>query len=140
MTASVKAPEPSEIQQHIDAIARQGFTILEGAISAELQSDLIAELQRLESVRPGGDIPPGPFTGYVTRRWFDLLNDAPVWQQVAIHPGVLAVLVKILGDGFLLSTLGWLFPRAIPGTTIQYPARPTSRSLWSCRPEASPSY
>ena len=106
MTASVKAPEPSEIQQHIDAIARQGFTILEGAISAELQSDLIAELQRLESVRPGGDIPPGPFTGYVTRRWFDLLNDAPVWQQVAIHPGVLAVLVKILGDGFLLSTLG----------------------------------
>lgn len=71
-----------------------------------MQSDLIAELQRLESARPGGDIPPGPFTGYVTRRWFDLLNDAPVWQQVAIHPGVLAVLVKILGDGFLLSTLG----------------------------------
>jgi ectoine hydroxylase-related dioxygenase (phytanoyl-CoA dioxygenase family) len=57
-------------------------------------------------VRPGGDIPPQPFTGMFTRRWFDLLNDAEVWQRVAVLPEVLAVLSGVLGDGFLLSTMG----------------------------------
>ena len=57
-------------------------------------------------MRPGGDIAPAPFTGFHTRRWFDLLNDDEVWQQVAIHPGVLAVLDEVLGENFLLSTMG----------------------------------
>ena len=96
----------SEITECVSDIDRDGYAILENAIDPSLMQDLQAELERLEAVRPGGDIPPGPFTGYVTRRWFDLLNDAEVWQRVAIHPWIMSVLPHVLGDGFLLSTMG----------------------------------
>lgn len=70
------------------------------------RNEILAELDRLEAARPGGDIPPQPFTGQVTRRWFDLLNDGEVWQRVATHPWVLQVQERVLGEGFLLSTMG----------------------------------
>ena len=95
-----------EILNHASEIAEQGYSIMEEVIDNKFRIQLLDELERLESVRPGGDIPPGPFTGFVTRRWFDLLNDDDVWQQVAIHSGVLAVLPHVLGEDFLLSTMG----------------------------------
>jgi hypothetical protein len=87
-------------------IGRDGYAIMEGAIELAFCDEIRDELDRLASVRPGGDIPPGPFTGLVTRRWFDLLNDGDVWQRVAIHPWVCEVLPLVLGEGFLLSTMG----------------------------------
>ena len=95
-----------EILNHASEIAEQGYSIMEEVIDKKFRIQLLDELERLESVRPGGDIPPGPFTGFVTRRWFDLLNDGDVWQQVAIHSDVLAVLPHVLGEDFLLSTMG----------------------------------
>jgi len=102
----VRQPSEKEILNHASEIAEQGYSIMEGVIDDEFRIQVLNELERLESVRPGGDIPPGPFTGFVTRRWFDLLNDADIWQQVAIHPGVMSVLPHVLGDDFLLSTMG----------------------------------
>ena len=99
-------PSEKEILNHASEIAEKGYSIMEGVIDNEFRIQVLDELERLESVRPGGDIPPGPFTGLVTRRWFDLLNDADIWQQVAIHPGVMSVLPHVLGDDFLLSTMG----------------------------------
>jgi ectoine hydroxylase-related dioxygenase (phytanoyl-CoA dioxygenase family) len=96
----------TEVSQYADNIAQNGYAIMEGALEEGFREEIVAELARLEQVRPGGDIPPGPFTGMVTRRWFDLLNDAEVWQRVAIHPWVMQVLPRVLGDGFLLSTMG----------------------------------
>lgn len=96
----------ADVRRHVDAIAANGFSIMEDAIDPAWRQEIRDEIARLESVRPGGDIPPQPFSGLVTRRWFDLLNDAEVWQRVAIHPWVLAVLRHVLGDGFLLSTMG----------------------------------
>ncbi|MDP6917433.1 MAG: hypothetical protein QF895_05715, partial [SAR86 cluster bacterium] len=95
-----------EIQNHASEIASQGYSIMEDVIDEAFRSQLLEELDRLESVRPGGDIPPGPFTGFVTRRWFDLLNDSDIWQQVAINQAVLSVLPHVLGEDFLLSTMG----------------------------------
>ena len=95
-----------EILNHASEIAEQGYSIMEEVIDNKFRIQILNELERLESVRPGGDIPPGPFTGFVTRRWFDLLNDGDVWQQVAIHSDVLAVLPHVLGEDFLLSTMG----------------------------------
>ena len=95
-----------EVQAHVEHIAANGYSIMENAIEDAYLQEIRAELDRLETVRPGGDIPPLPFSGYVTRRWFDLLNDADVWQRVAIHPWVLQVLEGVLGEGFLLSTMG----------------------------------
>ena len=102
----MRQPSEKEILNHASEIAEQGYSIMEGVIDDEFRIKVLNELERLESVRPGGDIPPGPFTGFVTRRWFDLLNDADIWQQVAIHPGVMSVLPHVLGDDFLLSTMG----------------------------------
>jgi len=102
----VRQLSEKEILNHASEIAEQGYSIMEGVIDDEFRIQILNELERLESVRPGGDIPPGPFTGFVTRRWFDLLNDGDIWQQVAIHPGVISVLSHVLGDDFLLSTMG----------------------------------
>lgn len=96
----------AEQQRHADDISRQGFSIMEDAIDEPFRAALVEEFEHLERVRPGGDIPPAPFSGFVTRRWFDVLNDSDIWQSVATHPWVLSVLPKVLGDGYLLSTMG----------------------------------
>lgn len=96
----------SEAKAHVDELERDGFTILRGAVSPAFRQEICDELERLQRVRPGGDIPPLPVTGHVTRRWFDLLNDGEVWQRVATHPWILQVQAQILGEGFLLSTMG----------------------------------
>lgn len=95
-----------EILNHASEIAEQGYSIMEEVIDNKFRLQVLDELERLESVRPGGDIAPGPFTGFVTRRWFDLLNDDDIWQHVAIHPRVMSVLPHVLGEDFLLSTMG----------------------------------
>ncbi|MGY9012449.1 MAG: phytanoyl-CoA dioxygenase family protein [Rhodobacterales bacterium] len=95
-----------EVEAHLEAIARDGFSVMENAIDDVFAGKIAAELERLQQVRPGGDIAPAPFTGAVTRRWFDVLNDGDVWQQVAVHPWTMQVLPHVLGDGFLLSTMG----------------------------------
>lgn len=95
-----------EVARHARNLARDGFTIMPGAIPDAVRREILDELERLQRVRPGGDIPPQPFTGQVTRRWFDLLNDGEVWQRVAIHPWLMQILPQVLGEGFLLSTMG----------------------------------
>ena len=96
----------AEVAGHVAGIARDGYAILPDAIPEAFRQEIREELVRLETVRPGGDIPPAPFTGRVTRRWFDLLNDGEVWQRVAVHPWTLQILPHVLGEGFLLSTMG----------------------------------
>jgi len=95
-----------EVKRHSESIQADGYAVMEDAIDENLRDAIGEELARLAKVRPGGDIPPAPFSGFHTRRWFDLLNDGDVWQEVAVHPWVLQVLAQVLGDGFLLSTLG----------------------------------
>ena len=95
-----------EISEHVENIRTNGFSIMEDAIDEDFLNATHNELDRLAKVRPGGDIPPMPFSGMVTRRWFDVLNDGDVWQQVATHPWIMQVLPKVIGDGFLLSTMG----------------------------------
>ncbi len=102
----MRALAEEEIQNHVDAIARDGFSVMENAIEPEFADAISNELAHLQQVRPGGDIPPAPFTGRVTRRWFDVLNDGDVWQRVAVHPWIMQVMPRVLGEGFLLSTMG----------------------------------
>ena len=95
-----------QVKGHGESVAKNGYSIMENAIEQDFLLEICDELARLEEVRPGGDIPPGPFTGFVTRRWFDVLNDGEVWQRVATHPWILQVMEGVLGEGFLLSTMG----------------------------------
>lgn len=95
-----------EVRKYVEDIKENGFAVMEDAIDDAFQAEIHGELDRLQQVRPGGDIPPGPFTGIVTRRWFDVLNDGEVWQRVAVHPWIMQVQEEVLGEGFLLSTMG----------------------------------
>ncbi len=103
---NVRTLKDDEARSLADEINEQGFAVIEDAFDEAYQQALQEEFDRLETLRPGGDIPPAPFSGYQTRRWFDLLNDGDIWQQVAIHPGVMSVINHVLGEGFLLSTMG----------------------------------
>ena len=103
---NVRTLKDDEARSLADEINEQGFAVIEDAFDEAYQQVLQEEFDRLETLRPGGDIPPAPFSGYQTRRWFDLLNDGDIWQQVAIHPGVMSVMNHVLGEGFLLSTMG----------------------------------
>ena len=92
-----------EVADHVANMAREGYSIVEGAIEEPLLAEITVELDRLEQVRPGGDLPPGPSGGNATRRWVNLLDDHEVWQRVATHRWVLQVMQEALGEGFLLS-------------------------------------
>jgi hypothetical protein len=102
------SPQPlseAEVERHVANLERNGYSIMENALPEGFHREILDELDRLEIQRPGGDIPPQAFTGLVTRRWLDLLNDGEVWQRVAIHPWLMQVLPRVLGEGFLLSTM-----------------------------------
>ena len=58
----MEALTPKMVQQHVEAIQREGFSIMRDAIDDEFHAAILAELERLQRVRPGGDIPPAPFT------------------------------------------------------------------------------
>lgn len=105
MARTIEPLSEAEVERHVANIARDGFSVMEGAVPPDFLAEIEDELDRLESVRPGGDVQPQVFTGHVTRRWLDLLNDGEVWQRVAIHPWLMQVLPHVLGEGFLLSTM-----------------------------------
>ena len=96
---------PIDPAKHIDEINEKGFSIAEGMIEPEFCDRIKAEISRLENVAPPA-IVQNEFTGYKTLRYFDLLNEDAVWQQVAIHPPVLNVIRGVLGSDCLLSTMG----------------------------------
>lgn len=105
MPYDIRRPTAAEIAHHVAEIAAQGFSVIEDVIPKDFLDDIFEELDRLEKLRPGGDVPPAPFTGRVTRRWFDLLNEDDVWIDVATNPALLPILEKVLGPDFLLSTM-----------------------------------
>jgi hypothetical protein len=54
----VRQLSKKEILTHASEIAEQGYSIMEEVIDNKFRIQVLNELERLESVRPGGDIPP----------------------------------------------------------------------------------
>jgi ectoine hydroxylase-related dioxygenase (phytanoyl-CoA dioxygenase family) len=105
MFSNLRALTEAELSRHVQNVARDGFSIMHDAVGPSDQRAILDELDRLEAVRPGGDLVKTEFLGLVTRRWVDLLNDADLWQDIAVHPWVLQVVPHVIGDDFLLSTM-----------------------------------
>src|SRR6185369_2344734 len=102
--------------RHVEAVRRDGFTIVENAISPELIDELAETLARLE--RDLGAKPAGNgFEGHRTVRIYNLLVHGAPFADVPVHPSVLPIVEGVLDPGCLISSLSSI---AIdPGETAQ---------------------
>lgn len=102
--------------KHIEAVRRDGYTIVENAIAPELIDTLNATLDRLErerNVKPAENT----FEGHRTVRIYNLLACGAPFTDVPVHASVLPIIEGVLDDGCLISSLSSI---AIdPGETAQ---------------------
>jgi ectoine hydroxylase-related dioxygenase (phytanoyl-CoA dioxygenase family) len=103
-------------KEHLDRIARDGYTIVEDAIDPALVDELLDDLGRLEREL---DITPATnsFEGAETLRVYNLLAHGEVWQHVPVHESVLPVVEGVLDPGCLISSLSSV--NIGPGETAQ---------------------
>ena len=79
----------SAVSQHVAEIASDGWTIIPNAIEPALVDALRSDLERLEhalDIRPAGN----SFEGAATWRIYNLLVHGSLYQQIPVHPNVLA--------------------------------------------------
>ncbi|MFN0096885.1 MAG: phytanoyl-CoA dioxygenase family protein [Dehalococcoidia bacterium] len=96
-----------------EALDRDGFVIIEGALTAEEVAAKKAELHRILEVTPSGR---NNFEGFETRRVYALFAKTRAFDEPATVPVVLGVLDRVLGN-YVLSA-----PQAIqigPGESRQ---------------------
>ncbi len=95
---------PATVAEHVARVHEEGYTILEGAIDADLLDALADDLSRLErelAIRPAAN----SFEGSNTLRVYNLLAHGETWQRVPLHEGVLPVVEGVLDPGCLISSL-----------------------------------
>jgi ectoine hydroxylase-related dioxygenase (phytanoyl-CoA dioxygenase family) len=91
-------------KDHIDAIAEQGYTIVEDAIEPDLVDQLHDDLLRLE--RDLGTVPArNDFEGECTVRIYNLLVHGELYERIPVHPNVLPIVEGVLDAGCLISSL-----------------------------------
>jgi ectoine hydroxylase-related dioxygenase (phytanoyl-CoA dioxygenase family) len=93
-----------DLAEHLQRVQRDGYTIVEDAIGADLLEALTDDLARLEhelEIRPADN----SFEGASTLRVYNLLAHGEVWQQVPVHESVLAIVEGVLDRGCLISSL-----------------------------------
>jgi hypothetical protein len=116
------SPTP-DVQAHLDRIDRDGFTIVEGAFSADYAEALLVDLARLERELAIG-FASNDFEGRCTRRIYNLLVHGARYQAIPVHPRVLPIVDGVLDAGCLVSSLS-----STP-TTSSYRCR--NRTCRSC--------
>jgi ectoine hydroxylase-related dioxygenase (phytanoyl-CoA dioxygenase family) len=102
--------------KHIEAVRRDGYTIVENAIAPDLidaLNDALARLERDREVKPAENA----FEGHHTVRIYNLLAYGAPFTEVPVHASVLPIVEGVLDDGCLISSLSSI---AIdPGETAQ---------------------
>ena len=92
------------IENHVQRIQDEGWTILEGVIDLDLVDAIDEDLRRLEHTL--GIVPAdNAFEGHHTTRIYNLLVHGPLYEQIPVHPGVLPVVERVLDPGLLISSL-----------------------------------
>jgi ectoine hydroxylase-related dioxygenase (phytanoyl-CoA dioxygenase family) len=99
------AVEPrDDVAAHVGRIAEQGYTVMAGAIEADLVDELDEHLRRLEHDR--AIVPAGnDFEGAHTVRIYNLLALGEVYGRIPVHPAVLPIVEGVLDAGCLISSL-----------------------------------
>ena len=92
------------MDKHLEAVKRDGFTIVENAIEPDLIDGLNEALDRLE--RDLGAKPAmNSFEGHHTVRIYNLLAYGEPFTKVPTHPSVLPIIDGVLDSGCLISSL-----------------------------------
>ncbi len=108
--------DASTLDAHVDAIARDGYTILEHAIEPALLDALNDDLLRLEReyrVEPSDN----GFEGARTVRIYNLLAFGKLYEAIPVYDQVLPVVERVLDPGCLVSSLSSI--SIDPGETAQ---------------------
>jgi ectoine hydroxylase-related dioxygenase (phytanoyl-CoA dioxygenase family) len=93
-----------EIDTHVDKIASDGYSVVEGAIDEALLDALQADLERIEReerVAPASNI----FEGLKTVRIYNLLARGALYAAIPVHERVLPIVERVLDRGCLVSSL-----------------------------------
>ncbi len=103
-------------RQHIEALERDGFTILPNVLTPAEALALRADLERIE--RQEGIVPAGNlFEGHHTLRIYNLLARGACYARIPVEAKVLSLVESVLDPGCLISSLSSI---AIgPGETAQ---------------------
>lgn len=107
---------PIDAARHIAELEEQGYSIVRNAVGTAFCDEVIEEIRRIEARGPP-TTEQNEFVGYKTLRYFDLLNQRPIWQRVATQPDVLKIARAVLGEDMLLSLMGTTLLE--PGETRQ---------------------
>ncbi|MGH7881160.1 MAG: phytanoyl-CoA dioxygenase family protein, partial [Candidatus Binataceae bacterium] len=107
---------PVSLSTHVERVARDGYTIVEGAVAPDLIEALNEALARLErdlNVKSSHNA----FEGERTVRIYNLLAHGHPFTEVPVHASVLPIVEGVLDEGALISSLSSI---AIdPGETAQ---------------------
>jgi len=79
------------LDPRVAELDEQGYTVLEGAFSPELADELSSEVRRLLAEQPPKTYGAGL-----------LLSRGPLWEEIAVHPWVLALAEYLVGRGCTL--------------------------------------
>jgi ectoine hydroxylase-related dioxygenase (phytanoyl-CoA dioxygenase family) len=103
-------------EDHLEELADQGYTIIEGAIAPSFVEELNEDLLRLErelAVEPATN----DFEGRHTIRIYNLLVHGELYERIPVAPTVLPVVESVLDRGCLVSSLSSI--SIDPGETAQ---------------------
>ncbi len=101
---------------HLAAIERDGYTVVEDVLTPAEADAIVAEVSRLESAL-GIDFASNDFEGRRTKRVYNLLVHGPLFEAIPVHPRVLPIVEGVLDDGCLVSSLSSIAIH--PGETAQ---------------------
>jgi ectoine hydroxylase-related dioxygenase (phytanoyl-CoA dioxygenase family) len=96
--------DSATLAKHVERVARDGYTIVEGAIEGALLDALQADLARIERderVAAGDNL----FEGFRTVRIYNLLARGKVYESIPVHASVLPIVEAVLDSGCLVSSL-----------------------------------
>lgn len=96
--------EATHLQEHLEALDRDGYTILPGAIDAERAERILRRVRELERETLPEEEGGSAVDGSSQLRTGGLLCLDPLFWEVPLHPDVQAIVGGLLGDDFLLTT------------------------------------
>jgi ectoine hydroxylase-related dioxygenase (phytanoyl-CoA dioxygenase family) len=86
----------------LEQFERDGFVILEDVLDRAAREEIVAALAPYERDRPMGR---NAFEGQKSQRVYSLAGKGEVFQRLAEHPRVMAIVERLLMPNFLLSTI-----------------------------------